>query len=347
MAIFRELPVLLDPHHDHAPIDPVHRPEPELARPLSPTKAREILQSRKPDWLKIRPPGGENYASLKENLRARGLHTVCEEARCPNVSECWSSGTATFMLGSDTCTRACRFCAVKTARIPPPLDPEEPYKIAESVAVLGLHYVVLTMVDRDDMKDGGAGHFATTVREIKKRNPKILVEALVSDFQGDVDAIAQVVESRLDVYAHNIETVRRLQYRVRDPRAGYLQSLGTLRAAKAHARSIGHDPFFTKSAIMLGLGETDSEVLEACDDLRVYDVDVLTLGQYLRPTLSHLPVERYVSPEGFTELGRGAEAKGFLYVASGPMVRSSYRAGEFFMQGVIEKRRKENGTEAS
>jgi lipoic acid synthetase len=221
------------------------------------------------------------------------------------------------------------------------LDPEEPFHIAESIAALGLKYVVLTSVDRDDLKDGGASHFATTIREIKRRDPKIIVEALVPDFRGDPEAIQIIVDSRLDVYAHNIETVSRLQYRVRDPRAGYLQSLATLRVAKVYAESIGHQ-LFTKSAIMLGLGETDSDLAEAFQDLRSFDVDVLTLGQYLRPSLQHLPVEKYVSPEEFEILGERAKAEGFLYVASGPMVRSSYRAGEFFIEGVIKKRRAEN-----
>jgi lipoic acid synthetase len=327
MAIFRELPVL-DPANAHRPV----------ARPLSPSKAREILSSRKPEWLKIRPPAGESYTQIKGMLRERGLHTVCEEAHCPNVAECWAGGTATFMLGGDTCTRACRFCAIKTARIPPPLDPDEPAKIAESVATLGLHYVVLTSVDRDDLDDGGAEHFAKTIRRIKELNSEIIVEALVPDFRGDVAAVRTIVESGLDVYAHNVETVNRLQYRVRDPRANYVQSLTTLKAAKDHARAIGHE-MFTKSAIMLGLGEESAELSEAFDDLRSYEVDVLTLGQYLRPSLSHLPVEKYVSPDEFAELGQTAESKGFLYVASGPMVRSSYRAGEFFIEGVIRKKR--------
>ena len=330
MAIFRELPII-----------DVPRVERERAKPLSPSKAAQVLASRKPDWLRIRPPGGESYTQIKGLLREKKLHTVCEEAHCPNVSECWASGTATFMLGGDTCTRACRFCAVKTARIPPPLDPEEPFQIAESIAALGLRYVVLTSVDRDDLSDGGAGHFAATIREIKRLDPNIIVEALVPDFRGDLEAIQTLVDSRLDVYAHNIETVQSLQYRVRDPRAGYFQSLATLRAAKAYAKTLGHE-LFTKSAIMLGLGETDSELEEAYHDLREYGVDVLTLGQYLRPSLQHLPVEKYYSPEEFQIIGKTAESKGFLYVASGPMVRSSYKAGEFFIQGVIEKRRAQN-----
>ena len=330
MAIFRELPIIDVPHVDK-----------ERARPLSPSKAAQILASRKPDWLRIRPPGGESYTQIKGLLREKKLHTVCEEAHCPNVAECWASGTATFMLGGDTCTRACRFCAVKTARVPPPLDPEEPFQVAESIAALGLHYVVLTSVDRDDLPDGGAGHFAATIREIKRLDPKIIVEALVPDFRGDLQAIEALVDSRLDVYAHNIETVQSLQYRVRDPRAGYFQSLATLRAAKAYAKTIGHE-LFTKSAVMLGLGENESELEESFQDLRHYDVDVLTVGQYLRPSIKHLPVEKYYSPEEFQTIGKTAESKGFLYVASGPMVRSSYRAGEFFIQGVIEKRRAQN-----
>ena len=338
MAIFRELPVLDSPRL-------ASRPEGvtvEKARPMAPSQAARILASRKPEWLKIRPPAGDSYLKIKDLLRSRGLHTVCEEAHCPNVAECWASGTATFMLGGDTCTRACRFCAVKTARIPPPLDPQEPLHVAESVAALGLRYVVLTSVDRDDLPDGGAGHFAATIREIKRLDPDILVEALVPDFRGDIEAIRIVVESRLDVYAHNIETVDRLQGRVRDPRAGYPQSLATLRAAKYYARETGQ-PLFTKSAIMLGLGETEAELGEAFTDLRSHEVDVLTLGQYLRPSLGHLPVESYLSPEEFSRLGKAAEAQGFLYVAAGPMVRSSYRAGEFFVEGMIRSRKKVEG----
>jgi lipoic acid synthetase len=227
---------------------------------------------------------------------------------------------------------------VKTARVPPPLDPEEPYHVAESIAALGLSYVVLTSVDRDDLKDGGASHFATTIREIKRLDPSIAVEALVPDFRGDAGAVQAIVDSGLDVYAHNIETVRRLQYRVRDPRAGYEQSLATLRHAKVYARSTGRD-LYTKSAVMLGLGETHSELIEAFDDLRSFDVDVLTIGQYLRPSLTHLPVERFVTPEEFTHLGKEAESKGFLYVASGPMVRSSYKAAELFLKGKVSQGR--------
>jgi lipoyl synthase len=334
MAIFRELPVL------NSPPLPVRAAPRERARPIPPSQAAKILAARKPEWLKVRPPAGESYTRIQGLLRERKLHTVCEEAHCPNIAECWASGTATFMLGGDTCTRACRFCAVKTARIPPPLDPEEPYQVAASIATLGLHYVVLTSVDRDDLADQGAGHFAATIREIKRLDPSIIVEALVPDFRGNTDCVATIVESGLDVYAHNIETVKRLQYRVRDPRAGYEQSLSTLAAAKkiAAEKSL---PLFTKSSIMLGLGEDAVELDEAFDDLRTYGVDVLTLGQYLRPSMQHLPVEKFVSPEEFAALKTQAETKQFMYVASGPMVRSSYRAGEFFIEGVIRKRAKD------
>lgn len=307
------------------------------ARPLPPSKAAEIPALRKPEWLKIRPPAGENYLHIKGLLRERKLSTVCEEAHCPNVAECWSSGTATFMLGSDTCTRACRFCAVKTARRPPPLDPDEPVKVAESIALMGLHYVVITSVDRDDLEDQASGHFAKTFSEIKRRDPNLIIEALMPDFRGDVDCVHSIVDSGIDVYAHNIETVKRLQARVRDPRAGYVQSIGTLVEAKKHAQAQGRT-LYTKSSIMLGLGETREELREAYRDLREAGVDVLTLGQYLRPSMEHLPVEQYFSPKEFNEFADEARSFGFLYVAAGPMVRSSYRAAELFVQGLINKK---------
>lgn len=313
-----------------------------FAQPILPSKAAEVPSSRKPEWIKIRPPSGESYQEIKALLRERKLHTVCEEARCPNLSECWKGGTATFMLGGDTCTRACRFCAIKTARRPPPLDPKEPEHVAKSVADLGLRYVVLTSVDRDDLEDGGANHFAETVRAIKRLNSEIVVEALVSDFRGNRDAIRAVVESGLDVYAHNIETVREYHPRVRDPRAGYFQSLETLREAKRFAKEMGRT-LYTKSSIMLGFGESLDQLRESFRDLSDYAVDVLTLGQYLRPTLQHIPVERFLTPREFVELEAIAMRERFLYVASGPLVRSSYKAAEFFIEGVIRnpKERKE------
>ena len=307
-------------------------------RPLSPSEAKKITPLKKPEWLKIRPPAGENYTQIKQLLRERNLHTVCEEARCPNVAECWSSGTATFMLGSEVCTRACRFCAIQTSRRPPPLDPDEPFKIAEAVSKLKLKYVVLTSVDRDDLKDGGAAHFAQTIRELKRLDSNLLVEALVPDFRGQMKDVETIVDSGLDVYAHNIETVYRLQYRVRDPRAGYKQSLDTLQYAKNYART-KNQTLYTKSAVMLGLSETRDELHQSFLDLRSHEVDVLTVGQYLRPTLGHLPVEKYYTPEEFKEIEVESMETGFLYVASGPMVRSSYKASELFVEGLIRSRK--------
>jgi len=312
--------------------------------PLAPSKAETIAPTRKPQWLKVKAPGGENYQRIKGMLRERNLHTVCEEARCPNVAECWAGGTATFMLGGDTCTRACRFCAVKTARRPAPLDPKEPEHVSRSIAEMKLNYVVLTSVDRDDLTDGGAEHFAKTIEGIKSLDQQVLVEALVPDFNGERDCITTVVNSQVDVYAHNIETVRELHGRVRDPRAGYGQSLETLRYAKDYAKSKGMK-LYTKSSIMLGLGETRAELKEAFADLAKVGVDVVTLGQYLRPTKQHLPVEKFLSPEEFEELANLAREYGFLYVASGPMVRSSYKAAEFFLTGVLRQKQKIEGKE--
>jgi lipoic acid synthetase len=333
MAIFKELTVL-DHVHDVAPR--VLQNHEGQQRPLSPSEAKKVIPLKKPEWLKIRPPSGEKYTQIKSLLREKGLHTVCEEARCPNVAECWSGGTATFMLGSEVCTRACRFCAIQTARRPPPLDPEEPYKVAQAVAEMKLKYVVLTTVDRDDMADGGAEHIAKTIRELKRLDSKLIVEALVGDFRGDLKAVETIVDSGVDVYAHNVETVLRLQYRVRDPRAGYTQSLTTLSHAKKYAESKSQR-LYTKSSIMLGLGEESEEINQAFQDLRTHEVDVLTLGQYLRPSMKHLPVERYYSPEEFKVLEVEAVKAQFMYVASGPMVRSSYKAAEFFIEGVIRK----------
>ncbi len=304
------------------------------SRPILPSEAKKVTPLKKPEWLKIRPPSGENYTQIKQLLREKNLHTVCEEAHCPNVAECWSGGTATFMVGTEVCTRACRFCAIQTSRRPPPLDPDEPFKVAQAVSQMRLKYVVLTSVDRDDLPDGGAEHFAKTIRELKRLDPNLVVEALVPDFRGDFSAVEIIVNSGLDVYAHNIETVQRLQYRVRDPRAGYQQSLSTLKYAKDYARSKGQT-LYTKSSIMLGLGEEFEELQQAFLDLRKNEIDVLTLGQYLRPSMTHLPVEKYLSPEEFKMLQEVAEKTGFMYVASGPMVRSSYKAAEFFIEGVV------------
>ncbi|KAA0722358.1 Lipoyl synthase, mitochondrial [Triplophysa tibetana] len=296
---------------------------------------------RLPPWLKTEIPIGKNYNKLKNTLRELNLHTVCEEARCPNIGECWGGGeyataTATIMLMGDTCTRGCRFCSVKTARRPPPLDPDEPYNTAKAIAAWGLDYVVLTSVDRDDIPDGGAEHMAETVLNLKERNSSILVECLTPDFRGDLAAVEKVALSGLDVYAHNVETVRELQRFVRDPRANINQSLSVLRHAKKVKPSV-----LTKTSIMLGLGETDQQIHATLKELRDSGVDCLTLGQYMQPTKRHLKVEEYVTPEKFAHWEKVGEEMGFVYTASGPLVRSSYKAGEFFLKNLLEKRKTE------
>lgn len=294
--------------------------EPEI------TKRVETKREPKPPWLKVRAPGGETYTFLKHTLRKLELNTVCEEARCPNVGECWNAGTATVMVLGDTCTRGCRFCAVNTGNPKGWVDPREPQHVASAIAELKLRYVVLTMVDRDDLLDGGAGHVAETVRSIHEQSPTVLVEALVSDFVGRHRDIATVVESRPDVFAHNLEVVRRMTPRVRDPRCSYDRSLDVL----AHAKSLA-GARFVKSSLMVGVGETDEELIESMRDLRAAGVDIITLGQYLRPTPKHYPVDRYVSPEQFAEYERVGLDMGFHFVASGPLVRSSYHAAEGFI----------------
>lgn len=300
---------------------------------------------KKPGWLRQRAPQGERYAELKASLSSLKLNTVCEEAQCPNIGECWNGGggaggegdgigTATIMLLGDTCTRGCRFCAVATSRNPAPPDPSEPENTAKAIASWGVGYVVLTSVDRDDMPDGGSDHFARTVKALKALKPEILVECLVSDFRGDLTAVLHVANSGLDVFAHNIETVRRLQRIVRDPRAGYEQSMAVLK----HAKSV--NCMVTKSSIMLGLGESDDEVKETMQDLRNVGVDICTLGQYLQPTPLHLTVKEYVTPEKYNFWREYGESIGFRYVASGPLVRSSYRAGEFFVESMIRDERR-------
>lgn len=281
---------------------------------------------QKPAWLKVPLPTGATYLTLKQRLRDLGLHTVCEEARCPNIGECWTSGTATLMLLGDVCTRHCRFCAVKSGNPRGVIDEKEPENAALITETLGLKYVVLTSVDRDDLPDGGASHFANTVRLIKERVPAIVVETLTGDFQASEAAIRTMVESGLDVFAHNIETVERLQRSVRDVRAGYQQSLFVLRRAFEMAPNV-----VTKSSIMLGLGERDEEVLQAMRDLREAQVKIITLGQYLRPTHKHLEVKSFVTPEKFDWFAQAARDLGFEYVASGPLVRSSYKASELFI----------------
>jgi len=248
---------------------------------ILPRVGGEMPEGKRPSWFHVPAPGGKNtkFEELKSTVKELGLHTVCEEAQCPNIGECWNGGTGTIMLLGDTCTRGCKFCAVKTAAAPPPPDPFEPFKTAEAIVKWGINYVVLTSVDRDDMADGGAGHFANTVELIKQNKPSILVECLVSDFAGDLKAVEVLAKSGLDVYAHNVETVRRLQRYVRDHRAGYEQSLAVLQHAK-----IVNPAVFTKTSLMVGLGESQDEVIEAMMDIKAAGVDVLTLGQYLRPT---------------------------------------------------------------
>jgi lipoyl synthase len=294
------------------------------------------IKTSKPGWLKIRPPSGENYLELKGLLRELNLYTVCEEARCPNVGECWGGGTATFMLMGDTCTRGCRFCAVKTGNPRGKLDTEEPQKVAYAISKLGLRYVVITSVDRDDLPDHGSGHFAETVANLKKHDPELMIEVLTPDFLGNREWITKIVRAAPDVFAHNIETVERLTPKVRDPRAKYRQSLdvlSTIKEVDSHR--------YTKSSIMLGLGEEDHELNQTLKDLRSVGCDVVTFGQYLQPTGRHLKVKEFVTPEKFEYWKKTAEDMGFLYVASGPLVRSSYRAGEFFMEGIIKARRRQ------
>jgi lipoic acid synthetase len=299
---------------------------------LIPRVGGDMPLGRRPAWFKVPAPGGKDssYEMLKNTVKELGLHTVCEEAQCPNIGECWNGGTGTIMLLGDTCTRGCKFCAVKTSSKPAPADPFEPMKTAEAIVKWGISYVVLTSVDRDDMPDGGASHFASTVEIIKMNKPSILVECLVSDFAGDLKSVEVLAKSGLDVYAHNVETVRRLQKYVRDHRAGYEQSLAVLK----HAKEV-NDKVYTKTSLMLGLGETREEILEAMRDIRAAGVDVLTLGQYLRPTEHHLAVVEYITPEDFAWFKKQGEEMGFKYVAAGPLVRSSYKAGEFFIENMI------------
>jgi len=278
-----------------------------------------VVARRHPPWLKVRAPGGPGFAETMATVRELGLHTVCQEARCPNIGECWGHRTATFMLLGDTCTRNCGFCAVTHGR-PLAVDPAEPLRVASAVARLGLRHVVVTSVNRDDLADGGAAHFAATAGAIKRLLPGCRVEVLVPDFQGNLASVAEVVASPIDVFNHNLETVPRLYRRVRAG-ALYARSLAVLEAANG-----GRDRLLTKTGLMLGLGETQEELASVFRDLRSIGCDILTLGQYLRPSGEHLPVERYVPPEEFTALGAEALALGFRHVEAGPLVRSSYHA---------------------
>jgi lipoic acid synthetase len=289
------------------------------------------LGQPKPPWLKVRAPGGDTYTRIKQTLRELDLYTVCEEARCPNVGECWGAGTATVMVLGHTCTRGCRFCAVTTGNPRGAVDPREPEHVGRALARLALKYVVLTMVDRDDLLDGGAAHVAETVRSLRRHQPDLLVETLVGDFGGRWHDVDTVLEAQPDVFAHNIEVVRRITPRIRDQRCRYDTSLDVLAHAKERAPER-----YVKSSLMVGIGETDDEVVETLSDLRARGVDIVTLGQYLRPTPKHAAVDRYVEPERFEAYEAAARGLGFACVAAGPLVRSSYHAAESFVQAQLK-----------
>jgi len=292
---------------------------------VKPNANAAVVSGRKPAWLRVRLGGGETYKAVQRTVDEHELATVCAESHCPNIGECWSHGTATLMLMGAVCTRACKFCAVDTGNPRGWLDPDEPANAARSVELMNLRYVVLTSVDRDDLADGGAAHYAACVQAIRRRNPNTAVEALTPDFSGSRSAIDVVVNAGLQVFAQNIETVARLTHVVRDVRAGYQQTLEVLAYAKRANPTV-----LTKSSIMVGIGETDAEVHQTMRDLRAHDVDLVTLGQYLRPTLNHLPVDRWVAPEQFGVYRQWGLDMGFMEVASGPLVRSSYRADRVF-----------------
>ena len=285
----------------------------------------EPARSGKPAWLKAELPSGKGFANLRRNVREHALSTVCEESFCPNIGECWNNGTATIMLMGSVCTRACKFCAVDTGNPKGWLDVAEPQNTARSVELMNLRYVVLTSVDRDDLADGGAAHYAACIKAIKARTPETAVEALTPDFSGVADDVLTVAGAGLDVFAQNIETVERLTSRVRDPRAGYQRTLDVLRLAKE-----AHPEVLSKTSLMLGLGETRDEIVATMADLRSHNVDILTMGQYLQPTRHHLAVERYVNPSEFRDLRELGLAQGFMEVVAGPLVRSSYRADRVF-----------------
>ena len=288
---------------------------------IKPNNNKDIFPTRKPDWLRLTHSFKPKFKEVKSIVKENHLNTVCEEAMCPNINECWSHGTATFMLLGDVCTRACKFCAVDTGNPRGRLDKKEPYKVALSIKKMSLKYAVLTSVNRDDLADGGARHYSNTIKAVKEACPKVMVEALTPDFEGKNRSISILLSSNLDVFAQNVETVERFTLRVRDPRAGYQQTLNVLEKAKKFNPDV-----LTKTSLMLGLGETTKEIESTMVDAYSVGVEILTLGQYLRPTLNHLPVERYIPPEEFLHYKNIAKEIGFKEVASGPMVRSSYRA---------------------
>ena len=286
--------------------------------------------SKKPPWLKVPFPGGDSYSWIKSLSTRLNLSTVCEEANCPNIGECWNGGTATFMLMGDTCTRGCRFCAVKSAKYPSALDADEPSKLAGTIKKMNLNYVVLTTVNRDDFQDQGASHIARCIKATQRTTPRLLIEMLMPDFRGEIELVQQIIDASPAVLAHNLETVRRLTPEVRDYRADYDQSLEVLRYLKNNCPE-----GYTKSSLMLGLGESRREILQAMDDMRDAGVDFLTIGQYLQPTRKHLKVLKFLHPDEFNELGQIGDQMGFDYVAAGPLVRSSYKAAEFYIERKI------------
>ncbi len=292
--------------------------------------AQPLVPGKKPAWLRAKMPSGAGFSAVRKTVRDNRLSTVCEESMCPNIGECWNAGTATIMVMGSVCTRACRFCAVDTGNPRGWLDPEEPENTARAVQLMDLSYVVITSVDRDDLADGGAGHYAACVRAIKTLTPKTAVEALTPDFDGVHEHVETVVDSGLEVFAQNVETVERLTHPVRDPRAGYERTLDVLRHAKHYRPDV-----LTKTSLMLGLGESDREIAQTMHDLRDANVDIVTFGQYLRPTPNHLPVERYVTPEQFDAYRQQGLELGFLEVVAGPMVRSSYRAEQVLQKNNV------------
>lgn len=319
-----------------------HPVPPELeAKQAAPAEKK---REPKPPWLKVKAPSGGRYEEIRNNLKSLKLSTVCQEARCPNIAECWGGGTATIMVMGDTCTRGCRFCAVKSAKNPAALDPMEPYNTAQAVAAMGVDYIVITSVDRDDIPDGGASHFAAVIREIRKAKPEVLVEVLIPDFQGQKSGVEAIIDAGPDVVAHNLETTRTLTRKVRDRRANFDQSLGVLKYIKEYGRGRGRNgvDIVSKTSFMLGLSETDEDIHSALVELRDIDCDVVTFGQYLRPSQKHLEVVEYVPPEKFKMWDKVSRELGFLYVASGPLVRSSYRAGEYYLKAHLEKKHQEN-----
>ena len=294
------------------------------------TTASAKCYSKKPPWLKVPFPGGDRYSWIKSRSTRLNLSTVCEEADCPNIGECWNGGTATFMLMGNTCTRGCRFCAVKSAKYPPALDDDEPSKLAGTIKKMNLNYVVLTTVNRDDLPDQGASHISRCIKATQKTSPRLLIEMLMPDFRGEKELIQKIIDAAPAVLAHNLETVRRLTPEIRDYRADYEQSLEVLRYLKTNCPK-----GYTKSSLMLGLGESWREILQAMEDMRDAGVDFLTIGQYLQPTRKHLKVVKFLHPDEFNELGQIGDELGFDYVASGPLVRSSYKAAEFYIERKI------------